>query len=157
MEAFKFGMYDGLFKLQPRATSNCFTDGPVYAKALYHFAKKFAMNRFNVTPQEQFSFEDITQGFFHKCTMQDTLPGTLILRMAMVGIDEMSSDWSNYLSRQRMLLNLIDSFGLFSNVAETAYFINVTLYKSDAFTYGKLFGKILKVVVQVKLLLMTGN
>ena len=56
-----------------------------------------------------------------------------------------------------MLLNLIDSFGLFSNVAEITYCINVTLFKSDAFTYGKLFGKLIKVVVQVKLLLMTGN
>ena len=150
-------MYDGLFKLQPRATSNCFTDGPVYAKTLYHLAKKFAQNRFVINDQEQFSLEDIVQGFFHKCTLSDTLPATIILRMAMIGIDELPTTWSSFLSRQRMLLNLIDSFGLFSNVAETAYFINVTLYKSDAFTYGKLFGKLIKVVVQVKLLLMTGN
>lgn len=33
-EAFKYGMYDGLFKMQPRANSNCLTDGGVYIYAL---------------------------------------------------------------------------------------------------------------------------
>ena len=35
-EAFKFGVYDGLFKLQPRANSNCMTDGPTYVRTLWH-------------------------------------------------------------------------------------------------------------------------
>jgi len=95
-EAFKFGMYDGLFKLQPRANSNCFTDGPAYATALYYFGKRFLSNHMAITAQEQFAFEDITQGFFHKCTLQDTLPATLFLNFAMIGIDELPTDVQPY-------------------------------------------------------------
>ena len=47
--------------------------------------------------------------------------------------------------------------GLFSAFAESFYQLNVTLYKTDAFIYGKLFGKILKIAIQFKLIHYTGN
>ena len=68
-EAFKFGVYSGLFKLQPRAQSNCLTDGPTYAYGMYKMGKKIFYNHGKMSAQDEFAWEDITQGFVHKCTL----------------------------------------------------------------------------------------
>lgn len=69
MQAFKYGFYDGAFKLQPRAHSNCLTEGPTYLKAMTHFVHRMFKNRLRVSAQEEFTFEDILQGFMNKCTL----------------------------------------------------------------------------------------
>ena len=69
MQAFKYGFYDGAFKLQPRAHSNCLTEGPTYLRALTHFVLRMFKNRLQVSAQEEFTFEDILQGFMNKCTL----------------------------------------------------------------------------------------
>ena len=48
-EAFMYGLSDGLFKIQPRAHSNCLTDGPAYLRALLHFSKRMFLNHYAVS------------------------------------------------------------------------------------------------------------
>ena len=88
-QAFKYGLYDGLFKLQPRAHSNCLTEGPTYLVALSHFTVRMFKNHLDVGAQEEFALEDLMQGFISKCTLQDTLPATIILNFLMFAIDEL--------------------------------------------------------------------
>ena len=54
-------------------------------------------------------------------------------------------------------MRVIDLIGGINNLIELAYFINVLLYKSDPFTLGRTLGKLVKLVVQFKLVLYTGN
>ena len=69
MQAYKYGLFDGLFKLQPRAHSNCLTEGATYLTALTHFTVKMLKNHLDVSAQEEFAFEDMLQGFVSKCTL----------------------------------------------------------------------------------------
>lgn len=87
MQAFKYGLFEGLFKLQPRAHSNCLTEGPTYLIAITHFTVRMFKNHLDVGAQEEFAFEDLLQGFINKCTIQDTLPSTMTLNALMYGID----------------------------------------------------------------------
>ena len=61
-DALKYGLQDGLFKLQRRAHSNCLTDGEQYFWSLYHFFLKFLDER-GLNYQEEFSLEDTYEGF----------------------------------------------------------------------------------------------
>ena len=49
-EAFYFGMWSGMFKLQPRAQSNCLTDGPTYFYGLYKLGNKVWNNHMKMSP-----------------------------------------------------------------------------------------------------------
>lgn len=75
------------------------------------------------------------------------MPGTVLLNGAMYGIDMLPYEYSSYFSKSRMIMRLSDLWGGLSAVSELAYFFNVALYKSDAFTYGKIVGKFIKMYI----------
>ena len=55
------------------------------------------------------------------------------------------------------MLRLLDVSGLIGALAESAYFVNVLLYKTDGFTLGKVLGKAIKLTVQLYLYVKTSN
>ena len=97
------------------------------------------------------------QGLAHKCTLQDTLPATVILNYLIYAIDTAPSTVSPYVVKYRFLLRLLDVSGLIGALAESAYFVNVLLYKTDGFTLGKVLGKAIKLTVQLYLYVKTSN
>ena len=56
-------------------------------------------------------------------------------------------EYQPYLRKARIYLRLLDTWGALNAVAETAYHVNVSLYKSGGFTTGKIIGKLIKIVV----------
>lgn len=92
-----------------------------------------------------------------KCTLQDTLPSTMLLNGLMFAIDEMPVEYSAQLRSYRILFRLIDAWGLMIAFTDFAYQSNVLLYKTDGFTVGKTLGIMIKIYVQLKLNLWTGN
>ena len=48
-------------------------------------------------------------------------------------------------------------WGLMNAAAEFMYLVNVSLYKFDGFTFGKMLAKVIKVTLQIKLMDYTGN
>ena len=105
----------------------------------------------------EFAYEDVVQGLAHKCTLQDTLPATVILNYLIYAIDTAPDSVSPYVLKYRFLLRLLDVSGLIGAIAESAYFVNVLLYKTDGFTLGKVLGKAIKLTVQMYLYLKTSN
>ena len=99
----------------------------------------------------------MVQGLAHKCTLQDTLPATVILNYLIYAIDTAPETVSPYVRKYRFLLRLLDVSGLLGAIAESAYFVNVLLYKTDGFTLGKVVGKAIKLTVQMYLYLKTSN
>ena len=99
----------------------------------------------------------MVQGLAHKCTIQDTLPATVILNYLIYAIDTAPETVSPYVRKYRFLLRLLDVSGLLGAIAESAYFVNVLLYKTDGFTLGKVIGKAIKLTVQMYLYLKTSN
>lgn len=91
------------------------------------------------------------------CSWSDTLWATLILNLSVMLIDRSSAETQASLNVLSFFLRVLDIFGLFNAVVESAYFINTMIYKSDWFTIGKLLAKTLKVVLQVKLYLFNGS
>lgn len=156
-EAFKYGLYEGLFKLQPRANSNCLTDGPTYLIALTHITGRIFKNHLKVSQQEEFAFEDVLQGFVNKCTLQDTLPATMMLNFLMFAIDELPDPYRDYMRKYRILIRLIDAWGMMISVTEIADAFGLLGFKTDGFVVGKLLGVLIKVAVQFKLNIITGN
>ena len=156
-QAFKYGLYDGLFKLQPRAHSNCLTEGPTYLVALTHFSVRMLKNHLDVGAQEEFALEDLMQGFISKCTLQDTLPATMILNFLMFAIDELPEEYSRQMRSYRIMFRLIDIWGLMIAASDLAGGVNLLLYKTDGFILGKILGIMIKIYVQYKLSIITGN
>ena len=99
----------------------------------------------------------MVQGLGHKCTLQDTLPGTVILNYLIYAIDVAPESVRPYVVKYRFLLRLLDVSGLIGAIAESAYFVNVLLYKTDGFTLGKVIGKAFKMTVQWYLYRKTSN
>lgn len=54
-------------------------------------------------------------------------------------------------------MRVIDLLGGVNALIELAYYINLLLYKGDPFTKGRTLGKLIKLIVQTKLVLYTGN
>ena len=80
-----------------------------------------------------------------------------MLNGAMRLIDALPSSYRSSFRRLRIFLRLYDMWGLLNAVTEIAYYTNVAIYKTDAFTIGKLCAKWFKVIVQWKLFVYTGN
>jgi len=72
-------------------------------------------------------------------------------------IDALPASYRIKFRRFRFILRLIDMAGLLNAITEIAYFTNVAIYKTDAFTMGKLVAKWFKVIIQWKLFIYTGN
>mmetsp|Transcript_36804 Transcript_36804/g.48319 ORF Transcript_36804/g.48319 Transcript_36804/m.48319 type:complete len:88 (+) Transcript_36804:402-665(+) len=85
-----------MFKVQPRANSNCLTDGPVYLFALKQLAVKFWHQRLRVSEAEQFAFENVYIGSMHKCMLQDTITGTSMLNLGVFIIDGLKPETAEY-------------------------------------------------------------
>ena len=45
---------------------------------------KWIANGYKFSPQEQFAFEDLFQSYFHLCTWEDTVQGTLFLQLTVM-------------------------------------------------------------------------
>ena len=118
---------------------------------------KFWAKHFNINDQEEFSFENVYIGTMHKCMLQDTVPGTVTLNMGMFVLSNLQSETAQYFEQLRFMFRVSDMIGLANAAAEIFYQLNVLLYKTDGFVYGKLVGKLVKVYVQFKLIDFTQN
>ena len=148
IDAFKMGFIDGWFKLQPRAQSNCITEGVAYVKALKEFLYLIFRKHFMLSDQDQFNFDDLTVNFFHKCTITDTIIGTTLLNGAIYTIDAMPPSISQYFNRYRWMFRMTDAFGLFNAVVELGYWFNVGMFKRDYFNKGRIVAKMSKMYIQ---------
>lgn len=93
----------------------------------------------------------------HKCMMQDTITATTILNLSMYSIDMLPVAVGEYFYSLRMFFRVLDLIGMLNTFSEIAYFVNVTIYKSDSFVFGKLLGKITKLVTQIALVRFTSS
>ena len=157
LDAFKFGLLEGLFKYQPRANSNCLTDGAIYLHALKQLSLRFLHNHFKVSDQEQFSFEDVYISTMHKCMIQDTLQGTAVLNLGVFIINSLKPEQAQYFEQLHFLFRVVDLLGLANGAAEAFYQVNVMIYKDDAYNFGKFFGKVIKIFTQFQLINYTGS
>ena len=118
---------------------------------------KFFYEHADFNSQEIFALEDLITGFVQKCTIQDSVQGTLVLNALIFGIDMLPDEYGQKLSRRRVQLRMLDLWGFMSGISELAYFLNILLYKFDGFTSGKFFGKIIKSGFQFYIMRYTSN
>jgi len=93
----------------------------------------------------------------HKCMLQDTVPGTVMLNLGVFILQNLKPETAESFSQLHFIFRISDMLGMFNAFAEIFYQFNVLIYKSDGFVFGKLIGKIIKVYVQFKLMIYTGN
>jgi hypothetical protein len=70
---------DALFKFQPRASVNCYTDGTELIKGMSELFWAMISKPDNIYSQDEFNLEDAMLMFFRKCNIFDTVPSTLIV------------------------------------------------------------------------------
>lgn len=81
----------------------------------------------------------------------------MTLNFLMFAIDELPDEYSKQLRSYRILIRFIDAWGLMIAGANFAGALNLTLYKSDGFTWGRMAGILVKIIIQLKLNIITGN
>lgn len=81
----------------------------------------------------------------------------MALNLMMFAIDELPHPYSLQMRKYRILIRLFDAWGLMMAASNLFGAMNLTMFKSDGFTYGKMFGILIKLVVQFKLRHITGS
>jgi hypothetical protein len=116
---------DALFKIQPRASVSCYSDGIELVKGINQLFWAMFADVDNIYSQDEFNLEDVLLMFFRKCNVFDTLPATILINLQIKALDYISESiddkfvWLIY--PHYVLLYTADFAGAWTNLAESAY------------------------------------
>lgn len=145
------GFFDAAFKIQPRKTTSCFSDGPAFYKAtkdaLMHMIDKKSLKGI-----EEFNFEDTSYTLLRKCNYADTIPATLLANEFINHWDTLDPKSIHAIVFRPLMLLVwfVDWYGAMTSVMELSYVVEVFLDRMDFYSAGKFIGKTLKLLIQIK-------
>lgn len=147
-QSFWMAFSQGLFKIQPRLTSNCLNQGKVIVEGWLKLTKKFILSS-HIRGQEEFNFEDSSTFVGQKCQLMDTLPATVIANFLINRIDELPSTVRDYFRWLRFILRALDAMGFIETFVEMGYLLQLSMERTSLQHSGKFLGKVIKLLTQL--------
>ena len=145
---FTNGLQNTLLKFEPRQRSTCLNNGKDYFFALILLFQKFLNDPFN--SDNSFNLNDVLIKTLNLCQLHDTLYGIIILNLIVLGLDQVITlGGAKTLIALRWTIRAIDLLTYVNDAVEISAIMQGFILHMDKYNLGKLFGKFVKILVQL--------